>query len=81
VSHSGFEGYKVVYSFTDSSPVYGEGAEPYAYYGNSSTTSCTVDPADIGLEPGETVYFSITVIYDDGTKKPGDSAAITMTTE
>ncbi len=81
VSHCDFCYYKVVYSFTDSTPVYGEGAELYTYYDDPSRTSCTVDPADIGLDPGETVYFSITVVYCGDTKKAGNAAAITMSAE
>jgi len=81
VSHSDFCYYKVVYSYTDSTPVYGEGAELYTYYDDPSKTSCTVDPAAIGLDPGETVYFSITVVYCDGTKKAGNTATITMSAE
>ncbi len=80
VCHSGFEGYKVVYSFTDSSPVYGEGGCDYVYWiTDSSDTSCSFPPSKIGASPGQTVYFSITVLYEGhSVKKAGDSVTLTM---
>ena len=82
VSHSAFEGYKVMYSFTDSTPVYGESGCTYArWITSASTTSCTLTADEIGASPGQTVYFSITVLYNDGTKQAGNSISLTMSTE
>lgn len=82
VSHSDFCYYKVVYSFSDSTPVYGDGhSELYTYYDDSSSTGCRLDACDIGLEPGQTVYFSITVVYGNGTRKAGNSVKIVMPSE
>jgi hypothetical protein len=80
VCHSGFDGYKVMYSFTDSSPVYGEsGCSYYDYITDPARTSCSFAPCDIGAKTGETVYFSITVLYDGHTvKKAGNTISLVM---
>ncbi len=63
VTHSEFEGYKVVYSFSNSSPVY-PGSDYVKWITNADTTSCSADVTTLkGYEPGKTCYFSITVLY------------------
>ena len=79
VTHSKFAGYKVMYSFTDFSPVYGESGCYYkAYITDAATTSYSLDITTLtGYSPGATCYFSITVLYDDGTKKAGNTISFT----
>ncbi len=71
------EGYKVVYSFTDSTPVYGESGTNYKYWlTNKADTQRTINLSDI-IEKNTTgsnvVYFSITSLYNNhSVKKPGN---------
>lgn len=83
ICHSGLDGYKVMYSFTDSSPVYGEGGCNYVYWiTDSSDTSCSFTPSAIGASAGQTVYFSITALYDGhSVKKAGNAISLTIPTE
>jgi len=79
VTHSEFDGYKVVYSFSNPSPVYP--ASDYAkWIPNTDTTSCSVDVTTLkGYEAGKTCYFSITVLYG-GHKvfKGGNTVSFTV---
>jgi hypothetical protein len=70
---SWFQGYKVVYSFSDSTPTYPENGYIY-YIQNASETSCSIDDITSrdGYVSGATCYFSITVLYSDDTKKYGN---------
>jgi hypothetical protein len=79
-TYSGFEGYKVMYSFTDSTPVYGEDGCDYVYWiEDDSTTSCSFYPSKIGASSGQTVYFSITALYDGhSVRKAGDTVTLVM---
>jgi hypothetical protein len=83
ITSDGFDGYKVMYSFTDPTPVYGEsGCNYYDYITDASTTSCSFYPAAIGASSGQVVYFSISVLYDGHTvKKAGNSISLTMPSE
>ncbi len=72
VTHSQFNGYKVVASKTNSSPSYPN--DGYVYYiTDSSKTSVTVPPGK--LSPDTYYYFSITVLYDNG-KASGNSVRL-----
>lgn len=73
-----FQGYKVVASFSNPNPSYpGDG---YLYYiTNRDDTSKSFNVSKLGsFAPGSTCYFSITVLYNDGTKKAGNAIALTM---
>jgi hypothetical protein len=83
VDSTAFDGYKVMYSFTDSTPVYGEeGCSYYEYIPDPTDTSRSIDPTELnGYEPGtaQTCYFSITVLYGDTPiKKAGNPIAIDL---
>lgn len=80
VAHPSFEGYKVVYSLTDSTPVYGEsGTEYFAWITDAATTSASMNVADYA---GETMYFSVTVLYNNhNVKKAGNSVTINVPAE
>lgn len=76
-----FAGYKVMYSFSDSTPVYKEtGCHYYDYiteYDDNSRDICVHDLN--GFSPGETCWFSITVLYNkEGVKKAGNVISFTM---
>jgi len=60
-----------MYSFSDSSPVYGEGGCDYArWITDPASTGCSVDMASLsGYAPGATCYFSITVLYNGHSEK------------
>jgi hypothetical protein len=80
IDDSRFEGYKVMYSFSDSTPVYGESGCNYVYYITDACTACknfSVSKLE-SYTPGATCYFSITVLYKDGTKKAGNAVSLTM---
>ena len=78
IDHSLFSGYKVVASKTNPNPSYP--ADGYLrYITNAGTTSCSFDISQ--FDAGETYYFSITVLYNDGTKIAGNAIAITMPEE
>lgn len=80
ISHSQFDGYKVMYSFSDPEPVYGDGS-PYAYWITSAAdTARSLDVTKLnGYSSGATVYFSISVLYDSHTiVKPGNVITFTV---
>lgn len=67
----GLEGFKVVASKTDSSPIYPENG--YVYYLNASQRAVELNGKlenhggdSSYLEPGESYYFSITALYENG---------------
>jgi mRNA-degrading endonuclease YafQ of YafQ-DinJ toxin-antitoxin module len=77
-----FEGYKVVYSFTDPNPVYGGSYDGYYWITNQATTSKSVNLEDIIHENdsgSNTVYFSITTLYSShSVKKQGNAVSFTV---
>lgn len=75
IEHSTFQGYKVVKSYTNSSPKYPDDGY-ISYITNASTTSVSYDLSK--FEQGKTCYFSITVLYSDGTNKAGNAIALTI---
>jgi hypothetical protein len=82
IDRSKLDGYKVMYSFTDSTPVYGEsGCSYYAWITDANTTSVKISNVTSlsGYEPGKTCYFSITALYEGHkVKKPGNSIGLVM---
>ena len=82
IDHSNLDGYKVMYSFTDTTPVYGEsGCDYYMWITNPSTTNCTISNVKElkGYTDGATCYFSITALYNDhSVKKAGNTISMTM---
>ncbi len=71
VNASGFSGYKVVASQSDTSPVYPENGY-YKYITDIDTTSVRIKPyasyngGDVGtFEPGTRYHISVTALYDD----------------
>ncbi len=69
-TYSGFNFYKVVASKTNPNPVYPDDGY-LTYISSKSETSWTVTPATDSygspdLVPGETYYFSITYVFDNG---------------
>jgi hypothetical protein len=84
IDRARLDGYKVMYSFTDSTPVYGDGHDGCRYYAwitNANTTSIKIPDVTslYGYAPGQTCYFSITAIYDDfAVKKPGNAIGLIM---
>ena len=81
ISHSQFEGYKVMYSFSDSEPVYGDGdSNAYAYWiTDAADTNRSPDVTKLnGYSSGATVYFSISVLYDShNVIQPGNVISFT----
>lgn len=81
INSSGFNGYKVVISESDPTPVYPDNGY-LAYITDRNNTSITVkagdgyNGGDFGgrLKSGHTYYFSITVLYDNG-KAPGNTVS------
>lgn len=73
VNDSRFQGYKVVISESDSTPVYPDNGYLF-YITDRNQTSAVIDNSaeynsgDFGshLTPGREYYFSITVLYDGG---------------
>lgn len=84
IDRSKLDGYKVMYSFTDSSPVYGDGHDGCRYYAfitDANTSSITISNVTTlyGYEPGKTCYFSITALYDGhAVKKAGNAIGLVM---
>ncbi len=79
IDHSSLDGYKVMYSFTDSNPVYGDGSKYYKWITDSSNTGVSLDITQLsGYSPGAKCYFSITALYNDhAVKKPGNVISFT----
>jgi|GEM_PF-3547281 len=78
INYIGFEGYKVMYSFVDSKPVYQKSGCYYAkWITNPDETSCSIDVTTLnGYTPGATCYFSITALYGSHSIKiPGNVIA------
>lgn len=83
ITHSDFEGYKVVASTTDQTPVYPENG--YALWitdKNNTTALIKAGSSYNGSEfstfkAGETYYFSITAVYKD-KKVPGNVITVTI---
>ncbi len=81
IEHERFQGYKVVYSFTDSTPVYGESGTKYRYWiTEAATKSCSLDVTSLeGYETGKTCYFSITALYiEPSAKKAGNAISFVL---
>lgn len=84
ISRSGLDGYKVMYSFTDSTPVYSDGHDGCRYYTwitDANTTSVKISDVTTlyGYEPGKTCYFSITALYDGhAVKRAGNAIGLVM---
>jgi hypothetical protein len=81
IDRSRLDGYKVMYSFTDTNPVYGDGSRYYTWITNPNTTSVTISDVTSldGYAPGATCYFSITALYEGHTvKKPGNVKPLVM---
>lgn len=84
VDPNGFVYYKVVVSKNNSSPAYPDDGY-YTYISDYTSTSCTVragegySGGDFGgtVKAGETYYFSITAVYDNG-KFSGNAVRKTM---
>ena len=75
IDHPSFEGYKVVYSFTDPEPVYGDGCSYVYWITNAAETACSFSPTSLtGYEPGKTGYFSVSVLYDSHSIIKGTAA-------
>ena len=73
IDHPQFSGYKVVASKTNPNPSYpGDGYLEYITDRNQISYSSAFN----NFDSGETYWFSITVLYSDGTKKAGNSVAI-----
>lgn len=80
IDDSRLEGYKVMYSFYDSTPVYGESQCHYKkWITNPDTTSYSLDITSLkDYSEGETCYFSITALYDDhSVKRTGSVVSFT----
>lgn len=74
------EGYKVMYSFFDSTPVYGESQCHYKkWITNPDTTSYSLDITSLkDYSEGATCYFSITALYEDhSVKRTGSVVSFT----
>lgn len=84
IARSNLDGYKVMYSFTDSTPVYGDGHDGCRYYAwitDPATTSLKITDVTklYGYAPGKTCWFSITALYDGhAVKKPGNTIGLVM---
>ena len=67
IEHEALDGYKVMYSFSDTTPVYGEDKCYYAkWITDPSTTECTLNVTELkGYQPNVKCYFSITALYKD----------------
>jgi hypothetical protein len=84
IDRSKLDGYKVMYSFTDSTPVYGDGHDGCRYYAwitDANTTSVKIPDVTTlyGYEPGKTCYFSITALYEGhAVKKAGNAIGLLM---
>ena len=75
ISSGDFSGYKVVASMTNPEPSYP--ADGYiAYITNPSTTELYVHEGFSGLKGGQSYWFSITALYDDGTRVPGNAVKL-----
>lgn len=76
------DGYKVMYSFTDSTPVYGEsGCTYYAWITDPATVKVIISDVTklSGYGPGKACWFSITALYDGHSiKKAGNAIKIIM---
>ena len=80
ITSTSLDGYKVMYSFSDSTPVYGESGCDYKYWiTDASTTSCTIDVKEFSEHAsGSTCYFSITVLYNGhAVKQAGNVISFT----
>lgn len=78
ITDSRLEGYKVMYSFSSSHPVYGESGD-YADWITDGRTSFSVNIAELkGYTPGGTCYFSISALYEEhSVVKPGNAISFT----
>lgn len=84
IDRSKLDGYKVMYSFIDATPVYGDGHDGCRYYAwitDANTTSIKISDVTslYGYAPGKTCYFSITALYDGhAVKKAGNAIGLVM---
>ncbi len=71
-------GYKVVCSFSDSSPSYPKNGYE-RWITDKNQTGCSLDMSKVsGYAPGATCWFAITCVYNDETKKTGNVISIVM---
>ncbi len=79
INDARFDGYKVVCSFTNSSPSYPNDGY-LKWITDAGQTSCSVDMTGVdGYAPGATCHFAITVLYDGhNVKKTGNTVTLTM---
>jgi hypothetical protein len=84
IDRSKLDGYKIMYSFSDSTPVYNDGHDGCRYYTwitDANTTSVKISNVTTlyGYEPGKTCYFSVTALYEGhSVKKPGNAIGLVM---
>ena len=77
INDPSFQGYKVVASRSNPNPVYP--ADGYIkYITNAGSTGLSVYEGFNGLKGGTGYYFSITVLYSDGSKIPGNSVYLVV---
>ncbi|MBT3318761.1 MAG: fibronectin type III domain-containing protein [Clostridia bacterium] len=71
IEHDHFAGYKVVYSYLDSTPVYGESNVYYTYITDPNVNSKVYSDITAlkDYSSGATCYFSVTVLYNDPSTK------------
>jgi hypothetical protein len=75
INNEQFQGYKVVMSKTNPHPKYpGDTCLSYIQNAGSTHASYNLDC----FEKGKKYYFSITVLYKDGTRKAGNAVALTI---
>ena len=79
ISDSRFDGYKVVYSFTDTTPAYSSSSY-LRWITDASQTSTTINISELGtVEAAKPCYFSITALYDgQAVKVPGNAISFTI---
>jgi hypothetical protein len=77
INNPAFQGYKVVASRSNPNPAYP--ADGYVkYITNPGTTGLSVYEGFNGLKGGTGYYFSITALYTDGTKVPGNAVYLVV---
>jgi len=79
ITDSRFDGYKVVYSFTDTTPAYSSSSY-LRWITDASQTSTTINISELGtVEAAKPCYFSITALYDgQAVKVPGNAISFTI---
>lgn len=75
ISDERFEYYKILVAY-DSNPTYP--GDMYDYTSDSTDTSYYINLSDLCCEPGDTIWFRITVIYRGDVRMPGAKDSITI---